>query len=159
MHDTRSSGFPWGFRDRDPSRQRPPQDRDPPGQRPPTVNRITDRCTRMHSSGMRTARLLTVSQHALHRGVPAGGTFPGGCTCQGGVPAWGRGVPAWGVYAPCEQNDWQTGVKTEPSQTTFAGGKKHYLPATSFAGGKGYGLKTLSINRRSGSQKTVRYHK
>ena len=32
--------------------------------------------TRMHSSGMRTARLLTLSQHAL----------------------WPGGVPAWGVY-------------------------------------------------------------
>ena len=37
--------------------------------------------TRMHSSRMRTARLLTVSQHAL----------------AGGVPARGGGVPAWGV--------------------------------------------------------------
>ena len=64
--------------------------------------------TRMHSSGMRTARLLTASQHALHRGcIPActaqgvypsmhwaGGFCPWGCTCpgvsaQGGVPAWG----------------------------------------------------------------------
>ena len=47
---------------------------------------------------MRTARLLTVSQHALRRSVPAGG-----------VPA--QGVPAQ-VLPPCEQNDWQTGVKT-----------------------------------------------
>ena len=55
--------------------------------------------TRIHSSGMRTARLLTVSQHAL----PPGGTCPGGylpgSTCLGGVPARG-GVPAWGVYLP-----------------------------------------------------------
>ena len=29
--------------------------------------------TRMYSSGMRTARLLTISQHALHRGVCPGG--------------------------------------------------------------------------------------
>ena len=74
--------------------------------------------TRMHSSRMRTAHLLTVSQHALPGGVPArrvctclgevylprgvaalGCTCPGGvpargCTCPGGVPA--RGVPAWG---------------------------------------------------------------
>ena len=34
----------------------------------------------MHSSGMRTAHLLTVSQHALHReGLPGGGVCPGGC--------------------------------------------------------------------------------
>ena len=62
---------------------------------------------------MRTARLLTVSQHALlEGGVPAwgyllggtrqgvylpGGTYPGG-TCPG--------------TPPCEQNDWETGVKT-----------------------------------------------
>ena len=56
--------------------------------------------TRMHPNRMRTARLLTVSQHALlgmylPGGVPAGGrcTFPGGvpaqgeCTCAGGIPA------------------------------------------------------------------------
>ena len=41
--------------------------------------------SRMHSSRMRTVRLLTVSQHALPGGVPAGGW-----TCPvGGVPAWG----------------------------------------------------------------------
>ena len=53
----------------------------------------------MHSSRMHTARLLTVSQHALLGGVPAGG-----------VPA--RGVylvylPRGGYlprYPPCEQN-------------------------------------------------------
>ena len=49
--------------------------------------------TRMHSSRMRTARLLTVSQHALQGGVPVRGcTYPGvylpsrGCTFPG-VPA------------------------------------------------------------------------
>ena len=47
--------------------------------------------TSMHSSRMRTARLLTVSQHAL---------------CKGGLP---RGVAA--DIRPCERNDWQTGVK------------------------------------------------
>ena len=46
--------------------------------------------TRMHSSGIYTTRLLTVSQHALHRGcIPActgqGGIvcLPRGCTCPG----------------------------------------------------------------------------
>ena len=52
--------------------------------------------TRMHSSWMHTARLLTVSQHALW-------LWGKGGTCPQGVPAQ---VP------PCEQNDWQTGVKT-----------------------------------------------
>ena len=57
--------------------------------------------TRLHSSGMRTARLLTVSQHALCRGgVPGCGgctCLAGGCTCPGGTC---RGVylPGWGVY-------------------------------------------------------------
>ena len=37
----------------------------------------------MHSSRMRTARLLTVTQHGPLGGVPARG-----------------GVPAWGVYLP-----------------------------------------------------------
>ena len=64
---------------------------------------------------MRTARLLTVSQHALKgEGVPTQGYLPrdsvsaqGQCTCPGGwdVPAWGRectchwGVPARGIPA------------------------------------------------------------
>ena len=78
--------------------------------------------TRMHSSRMHTARLLTYpSMHCwgvyLPGGVPAWGVYlPGGCTCPGGVPARGwciclgdvpaggctylGGVPAWGVYLP-----------------------------------------------------------
>ena len=54
---------------------------------------------------MRTARLLTVSQHALGRWVlylPRGGGVP----AQGGVPA--RGVPAQ-VPPPLDR---QTPVKT-----------------------------------------------
>ena len=64
----------------------------------------------MYSSGMRTARLLTVSQHALGRGVciPA-------CTGQGGVYPGGvytKGVSAQGGVCgrhsgPCKQNDRQ----------------------------------------------------
>ena len=59
-------------------------------------------------------------------GVPAQGVYLiwgctclGECTCLGGVPAWGNclgGVPTQGGTCPgtppCEQNDWQTGVKT-----------------------------------------------
>ena len=77
----------------------------------------------MHSSGMRTTSLLTVSQHALWlRGCTCprgmylpGGYLPRGATCLEGVPAPGvylpggylprglylpGGVPAWGVYLP-----------------------------------------------------------
>ena len=45
--------------------------------------------TRMHSSGMRIARLLTMSQHALHSGVSVQGCLPGGQgVCPGGcIPA------------------------------------------------------------------------
>ena len=59
---------------------------------------------------MRTAPLLTISQHALPGGVPAMGTCPGVYLSWGrvylpggvpGVPA--RGVPAQ-VLPPCEQN-------------------------------------------------------
>ena len=57
------------------------------------------RRTRMHSSSMRTACSLTVSQHALI-GVPAGEcTCLGGVFLAGGVPALG-GVPGQGVYLP-----------------------------------------------------------
>ena len=56
--------------------------------------------TSVHSSRMRTARLLAIYPN-MH--------------CTGGVCFWG-GVPA-SVHAgiadpPDEQNDWQTGVKT-----------------------------------------------
>ena len=47
----------------------------------------------MHSSGMHTAHLLTVSQHALHRGNVCPGGLPGGL--HRGVFA--QGVSAWGV--------------------------------------------------------------
>ena len=59
-------------------------------------NNIERNCfakTRIHSSGMRTARLLPVSPSTLLPGVD----LPGGCTCPGGVPA--GGVPA-GVFLP-----------------------------------------------------------
>ena len=49
--------------------------------------------TRVHSSGMCTACLLTVSQHALCRGCVSQHALGRGvcqrCTCQGGVPAQG----------------------------------------------------------------------
>ena len=68
--------------------------------------------TRMHSSRMRTGRMLTVFRNLLFggsvwsRGVPAWSgevSGSGGCTClvlggclvQGGVPAW-----SWGVSGP-----------------------------------------------------------
>ena len=58
--------------------------------------------TRMHSSGIRTTRLLTVSQHALRRGVYPRMHWAGGCVSQHAlgrrVSAWG--IPAWGVYLP-----------------------------------------------------------
>ena len=78
--------------------------------------------TRIHSSGMRNARLLTISQHALcRRGVSTqggvcpgdvcsgclpGGVCPGG-VCQGGVCPLGvclpRGCLPWGVST---QEEW-----------------------------------------------------
>ena len=83
----------------------------------------------MHSSGMRTTRLLPVSpsMHCSKGGIPArGGCIylegvpTQGVPAQGGVPAWGvpalggvptqGDVPAQGVCTcpgtpPCEQND------------------------------------------------------
>ena len=52
--------------------------------------------TRMHSNGMRTARLLTVSQHALHRrGCLPSRYLSRGVSTQGGwcLPG-GGGIPA-----------------------------------------------------------------
>ena len=57
------------------------------------------RNTRMHSSGMRTARLLTVSQYALAGGgcLPRGVSAGGGAVCPG-VSA--RGLSAQGGVCP-----------------------------------------------------------
>ena len=56
--------------------------------------------TRMHSSGMRTARLLTVSQHALRRGVYPSMHWAGRCVSQhalGKGLCLPRGVSDWSV--------------------------------------------------------------
>ena len=66
----------------------------------------------MHSSRMRTARLLTVSQHALSRG----GSLPGGCLLGGGVSAQG--------VADIPPVDRMTGLKTLPCRNFVAGGNK-----------------------------------
>ena len=70
------------------------------------VKETKSQVTRMHSSRMRT--VLSSSRICSWRGgVPGPGGWylvPGGCTCLGGVPAWGvylpGGVPARGVYLP-----------------------------------------------------------
>ena len=84
----------------------------------------------MHSSRMRTARLLTVSQHAL----------PGGVYLVGGVPSQGS-VPAWeGVHAHrgCTCLGGGTWPGTPPPWTEWLTDrcKNITLPQTSFAGGK-----------------------
>ena len=84
---------------------------------------LTHTCeTRIHSSRMRTAHLLTISQHALLGGTCPGvylpGVYlPGWCTCLGGVPARGvylsRGVPPQVPPHPL-WTEWQTGAKILP---------------------------------------------
>ena len=78
---------------------------------------------------MRTARLLTVSQHALPGGVPAGG----------GVPAQGGGVSARGVYLPRGGGCTCQGVScpgTPPPMNRMTDRCKNItFPQTSFAGG------------------------
>ena len=87
--------------------------------------------TRMHFSRMCTARLLTVSQHALRGGVPMGGGHlpKGGVPAQGGVP--GRGVPAQGWCVPAQVlppvNRMTDRCKNITlTQTSFVGGKQKH---------------------------------
>ena len=115
---------------------------------------------RMHSSKMRTARLLTVSQHTLPEGVPPrvctylggvparrvylpGGYLPGGVPAQGGVYLPGgvhlpRGVcvPAWGCTCP----------GTPPVNRMTERCKNITLPQTSFAGGN---KPSISTNKKN----------
>ena len=72
--------------------------------------------TRLHSSRMRTARWLPVSQHTLHRGVSVRQvSAKGGCLPRGMVVCVCGSPPPW--------TEWQTGVKTSPCRNFFAGGK------------------------------------
>ena len=77
--------------------------------------------TKMHSRGMRTARLLTVSQHALcgGRGCIPACTGQGVCipACTGQEVSAQEGGVCPGGCLPCELNDRQV--------------YKHYLAATS----------------------------
>ena len=88
---------------------------------------------------MRTTRLLTVSQHALHRGSPQGegvsarGCLPKGdvCICPGGVSAQGVCLPR-GVSVCLSMG----GVNLPPVGRILETHLwKHYLSATSFADG------------------------
>ena len=58
---------------------------------------------------MRTARLLTVSQHALPGGVPAHGVYLPGCVpAREGMCLPGGYLPRYSPpLRPCEQNDRQ----------------------------------------------------
>ena len=78
---------------------------------------------------MRTACLLTISQHALLGGVPVQGV-------QGGVPAHGVSLPG-GVLAQV----------LPPVNRMTDRCKNITLPQTSFAGGKKKIRKTLQILR------------
>ena len=112
--------------------------------------------TRMHSSRLRTTRLLTISQHALRRGLYPSLHWAGECvsqhalglglSIQGGVCLRGclpkgvvcpRGLSTWGecvAETPGPEADtplwteWQTGVKTLSCCNFVAGGNKHSLP-------------------------------
>ena len=105
----------------------------------------------MHSSRMRTARLLTVSKHALRKGgclpreecvcsggvclprevsaqgsvcplaVSARGMSAQGRVCSGGVCSGGSAQGVCG-RPPCEQNDRQIGVKALPCRNFVAAG-------------------------------------
>ena len=97
----------------------------------------------MHSSRMRTTRLLTVSQHALGRKGVSQPALGRGCLLREGVPGvvWPGGVPGvpprgqGGIYPggrcrhPPPWTEWQTGVKTLPCRNFVAGGKNvlHHL--------------------------------
>ena len=91
--------------------------------------------TRMHSSRMRTARLLPVSPNMHCSGggdVPARGGVPalGGCTCPGGVylPC---GVPALGGYLPALWGEYL--LRYSPPVNRMTGRCKNItLPQTSF---------------------------
>ena len=101
--------------------------------------------TRMHSSRMRTARLLPVSPNMHCSGcVPAQGgvpirqgcTYPGGMYLPRGSVYLPGGVPAWGVPA-CLGGEYLLRYSPPVNRMTDRC-KNITLPQTSFAGGKKY---------------------
>ena len=88
-----------------------------------SVSASTLTSTRMHSSRMRAARLLTVSQHALGGGVCIPACIgQGRCVSQ---HALGRGC------LPSVGGDYSGAVADTPSCEQNGRCKKHYLAATS----------------------------
>ena len=90
--------------------------------------------TRLHSSRMHTAQLLTVSpnMHCTGGGACSGGCLvPGGVPGPGGLPLWREGVCSWGVVS-------QHALRQTPPWTEFFTHTTENitLPQTSFAGGK-----------------------
>ena len=95
--------------------------------------------TRMYSSRMRTARLLTVSQQYKGSTCPGGVYLPRGCTGPGGVPAQGVHLPM-GVYLPGgggvpAQGGYLPRYSPHPVNRMTDRCKNLTLPQTSFAGG------------------------
>ena len=68
--------------------------------------------TRMHSSMMRTARVLTISQHALCRGLSARGLSPGGFLLGGGFLPRGMSAHLRGGGV-CPGGVWPGGVSVQ----------------------------------------------
>ena len=103
----------------------------------------------MHSSRMRTARLLPVSL-SMHC---SGGDVPGlGGTCSGGYLVWGAGVPGTGG---CTWS--RRGGVPGPEGVPGPGGtcKNITLPQTSFAGSKKFHKVALVCGRARGCQSDV----
>ena len=97
-----------------------------------TFERTEDQhLTRMHSSMMRTARLLPISpsMNCSQGGLPAGGCTCWGVYLLGVVPA--RGCTCWGCtcpgtpHPPSEQNSWHTLLKILPCPNFVAGGNNN----------------------------------
>ena len=136
--------------------------------------------TRMHSSRTRTGRSLTVFRSLLLRGgclLPGGGCLLlGGGVCSRGVcsqgglypPGPGGGLPGQITPPPCEQNEWQTGVKILPwPKLRFGRLKKNLTPKLKSFNtyyvkyvGDIYYMKLdsgrLPLNRRFNVNKTIR---
>ena len=116
--------------------------------------------TRMHSSMMRTARLLPVSPHmhcsrgvylwggCLVGGVPAWGVYmPRGVYLPRGVPTQGvclpGGVPAWGLYLPRGRG--YLSRYSPPVNRMTDRCKNITLPQTSFAGGNNTTIRAKTV--------------
>ena len=100
----------------------------PPPEKPRTPQVTTHTPPEQPCTPLEQPHMVPRSNHACP--APPGETTHPRATTHASPPGATMHAPLPGsnhAHAPCERNEWQTRVKTKPSQTTFADGKNSLM--------------------------------